>query len=881
MIPVAYEPVVVEGEARRLLYTALILAFPCRSMVWELVAIPIGPQRFELPSGEVVIATVVFQLLEWGDAYGCLGNVMTVAGQLRPDNAELLAVLASVRLGRPPPADVTNAIASPPALFDERTWMAMVEDLYPVLREEDMRLRAHLPGRDALITPMVARLELTEKLRAIWGARGAVRRIERARRRHLPMALMQTFPQPEMFADLVNQMHPTFDERVMLLGTRGLEEGISQLVDWAADRHRLEELGRAIRYLRPKHQELAGIVEAILSGDVPDSRQVDAILHPSQPFDPSDHAAIAYLYTYLRINDGEFSRFLSAWSSSTDPEAAASRLGRLVHAVLGEQMTREVVEAAIQQDRRFSLLAFRQWLWRVFGRGERRFMAVLLFATALMAAFAALGVSKVWAAVAWVSLASIVVGLGATYQLTQGVLGTGRAVGVWASGKASAASHAALVLAMVALGLGAGTGDLPPLGPIPPPPPPDAAPDDRPVSDGSRIDAGLVGPEDGGDEVVDIGPLDCPPGYANCDGNPANGCETSLRSNPRHCGACGRRCTFPHGVAACRYGECTLDRCEDPYGDCDTSRTNGCEVDLSRANDHCGSCRHPCASPNARLTCVDRVCVLDTCEPGFADCRRDDGVQCETNTSTDPSNCGGCDRVCAAPNAIMRCNGGGCEIQACVGAFADCDGRVENGCEVDTASDTLNCGRCANRCAARPQQEVRCEGGVCGAACLEGWQSCNGPMEDTDGCETHVAGDTQNCGRCANRCVVRPQQVTQCEGGACRATCLAGWRSCNGPADSADGCETHVAIDERNCGVCGNVCAAPRTGEGLPYCSNAACGVRCPEGFTNCDGRADNGCEEPVGTDRNCGGACGRCEGGRHCDGGVCVASPPADAVVP
>ena len=48
--------------------------------------------------------------------------------------------------------------------------------------------------------------------------------------------------------------------------------------------------------------------------------------------------------------------------------------------------------------------------------------------------------------------------------------------------------------------------------------------------------------------------LICLPGYADCDGDPSNGCETDISSNPQHCGGCGQSCI----------GECVAFSCEDP-----------------------------------------------------------------------------------------------------------------------------------------------------------------------------------------------------------------------------------------------------------------------------------------------------------------------------
>ncbi|MDY7232701.1 CARDB domain-containing protein [Hyalangium rubrum] len=69
----------------------------------------------------------------------------------------------------------------------------------------------------------------------------------------------------------------------------------------------------------------------------------------------------------------------------------------------------------------------------------------------------------------------------------------------------------------------------------------------------------------------------CPQGYANCDGNPANGCEVDLTSDADHCGTCGTTCP-DRGNAE---GVCVASTCGIgcPVGtyDCDGNAANGCE----------------------------------------------------------------------------------------------------------------------------------------------------------------------------------------------------------------------------------------------------------------------------------------------------------------
>jgi len=69
----------------------------------------------------------------------------------------------------------------------------------------------------------------------------------------------------------------------------------------------------------------------------------------------------------------------------------------------------------------------------------------------------------------------------------------------------------------------------------------------------------------------------CPQGYADCDGNPANGCEVDLTADAYHCGACGTSCPGS-GTASgvCMSGTCGV-ACRVGTYDCDGNPANGCE----------------------------------------------------------------------------------------------------------------------------------------------------------------------------------------------------------------------------------------------------------------------------------------------------------------
>jgi hypothetical protein len=99
----------------------------------------------------------------------------------------------------------------------------------------------------------------------------------------------------------------------------------------------------------------------------------------------------------------------------------------------------------------------------------------------------------------------------------------------------------------------------------------------------------------------------CRAGRADCDGNPANGCEVDTRTSMQNCGRCGRLChTNGHDAidAKCVDGRCVIT-CQSelfPELDCDGNPDNGCETSIWTDNQNCGAC-------GVRCTCIDGRCA--------------------------------------------------------------------------------------------------------------------------------------------------------------------------------------------------------------------------------------------------------------------------------
>jgi hypothetical protein len=157
-----------------------------------------------------------------------------------------------------------------------------------------------------------------------------------------------------------------------------------------------------------------------------------------------------------------------------------------------------------------------------------------------------------------------------------------------------------------------------------------------------------------------------------CDGLD-NNCNGQTDEAPNSCGA-GLVCTA---------GACVPTACNPGTASCDLNPANGCEVNLLTDVNNCGGCGLFCNSANGTPACVNGLCTIGSCNPGFADCNA--GPGCETNISNNLNNCGACGNVCNLPNANETCSAGACAIASCQAGFASCDGNAANGCELQNS----------------------------------------------------------------------------------------------------------------------------------------------------------------------------------------------------
>lgn len=185
------------------------------------------------------------------------------------------------------------------------------------------------------------------------------------------------------------------------------------------------------------------------------------------------------------------------------------------------------------------------------------------------------------------------------------------------------------------------------------------APEDRPVApvDAARedappvLDAVAVDAFDAGHLADDHPMLDAPPAEVATDA-----------------GRCAL-CSYPNARAECSpSGACSLVGCLPGFGDCDGMNANGCETNTNEAA-NCGACGNACPSG---VRCIDGRC--DTCTAGQRWCS---GRCVEVNTSD--AHCGGCGvacgfaQSCAAGRCACSLGFGDCDGNAANG----CEARID------------------------------------------------------------------------------------------------------------------------------------------------------------------------------------------------------------
>ncbi len=192
------------------------------------------------------------------------------------------------------------------------------------------------------------------------------------------------------------------------------------------------------------------------------------------------------------------------------------------------------------------------------------------------------------------------------------------------------------------------------------------------------------------------------------------------------CGVACKDCTPSASLnvtPSCDLGACTYT-CLGGTADCDNdlpqgTSGDGCEVALATSTKHCGTCPNDCTlqgPSGSTASCVGGACNF-ACNGGSHNC----AAACVPDNSTAQCGAGCVDCAANAPaQSSLSCNSGSCAY-ACALGFADCNGDIGllgagNGCETNTTNDNANCGGCNAPCTGSTY--------CCKSACIDVAQSC-------------------------------------------------------------------------------------------------------------------------------------------------------------
>jgi len=279
---------------------------------------------------------------------------------------------------------------------------------------------------------------------------------------------------------------------------------------------------------------------------------------------------------------------------------------------------------------------------------------------------------------------------------------------------------------------------------------------------------------------------------------------------------------------------------------------------------HCGPGCVVCPTgARGDASCAGGTCRFD-CDAGFADCDHDLHDGCEADLSSHDT-CGACGVTCAASELCATSAGGGFAcVPRCPSGTTECDGSC-----VDLASTPGDCGGCGMACPDTGDGSPVCTASTCSLTCDRGFHLCDG---------TRCADSTSldSCGAACMPCPARPSSTPTCDSGTgptpqCGFDCDPGWGDCDGIAEN--GCEQTLAAPTA-CGSCDNDCVAAHATTG---CASGACTYTCLPGFRDCNGLASDGCEVDTRTDSmncgTCGTSCTLSVSAPHVVGMACMSS--------
>jgi len=348
--------------------------------------------------------------------------------------------------------------------------------------------------------------------------------------------------------------------------------------------------------------------------------------------------------------------------------------------------------------------------------------------------------------------------------------------------------------------------------------------------------------------------------------------------------------------------EVTEVSCDGNDNDCDS------EIDEMTANDpsNCHECGYVCDLSHVDVhSCVNSMCGIVTCDPGWTDLNDDPADGCELNcipTNGGVEICDGIDNDCdrsidegsTAEDCLEKClASGGADYNpargtglkccgddsgeddpfevtevSCDGSDNDCDGQIDE----MTIDDPFNCYECGSVCDL-PNVDIHdCQDSVCLITqCDPGWNDNND--NPIDGCEYHCNntnvtaeicdGIDNNCdgevdeGFTAEDCLEKCYAYEGVNYDPSRGSGLkccgdnmyenhpyeATEMSCDGSDNNCDGTiDEMTTYDPDHCSSCGNVCNLLHVQ--VHGCNNSECTiVTCDSGWNDLNENPTDGCE--------------------------------------
>ena len=235
--------------------------------------------------------------------------------------------------------------------------------------------------------------------------------------------------------------------------------------------------------------------------------------------------------------------------------------------------------------------------------------------------------------------------------------------------------------------------------------------------------------------------IQCKVGYGNCDNDVANGCEVNTSNDNAHCGGCNQKCTtasVPNSAGVqCTQNGCKATSCNNGYvlkdGKCEVSNTLDC------CGAKCTNCR--VEYPNMKSGTCDASkskCSLIECNDGYM--LNDTKTKCiEVDCSKDEQ-CGN----------SGTCNNGKCQCggkSACSGDKPICNNNVCVACTFET------------HCPSKLNYTATCKNNTCDYQCNTGYHEdkkngiCVKNTAENCGYDGKCENDTPYCEANKGKCV--------------------------------------------------------------------------------------------------------------------------------